>query len=218
MSYCTVNDVRNLTGIETDDINDNDINTLINYAIAEMNAEINTKVIREKVRYIDSTRENKIDGSNTTFYVQWWKNHYIGDLDNDGDVDSDDVIFYLVDSDGTETTATVSSVDVSTGKITLSSAPDSDNNCYITYAKAPLDENTPHFLIKKACVELTAALCYMRIDKNQITRVKLGKWTIFKQPDIFKDYYNRYRDTIYLIQNKIATMAKASRELANVLE
>ena len=217
MSYCDANDIRDIAGVTTDDMNDEKITTLISYATAQLNAQINTRIVRERVSYIDGTRENDIDGANTYFYVQWWKDFYIGDLDNDGDVDISDVIVHIVDSNGTETTATVSAVDVDNGKITLSSAPASDTRVYITYSKAPFDEDTPHFLIKKACVELSAALCFMRIDKSQINRVKLGKFTIFKQPDIFQEYYNRYMETVHQINSRSAMVVKADYDISKVI-
>ena len=175
MAYCTVANVRSVTGLSTTEISDNDLSVLIDFSVIQINHDIQIKVVRERVLYIDSTRQNDIDGSNTDYYIKNWEGNYLGDLDDDGGVDTNDVIVHLVDSDGTETTATVSAVDDDDCKITLSSAPSSSKDMYITYCYSPIRMGTPSNLLKLACIYLTSAYAFTRIDAK-----KIQKYTDFR--------------------------------------
>jgi len=103
IGYCSMEDFRAVTNLTTSCIKDADAYDLITMAAYQINGDINTKVIRERIGYIDSTRENLIDGSNTDFYVKNWKGKYLADFNNDSEVTTADVIVYAVDDDGTET-------------------------------------------------------------------------------------------------------------------
>lgn len=200
--YCIYTDVRAISGLTQTEISDADLTALIAYAIVQLNADINIKIIREKVEWLDDTRENNIDSSNATYYVKNWKHHYLGDLDNDGDVDISDVEVYLVAPGGTETVATVSSVTHDEGKIVLSAAPTSSNASiiYITYAASPVDESTPDSRIKLACAQLTAALAFTRIDAKKIAGFSIGKIKVTKQSQAFDIFYNQYLRTVNRIK------------------
>lgn len=200
IAYCTASEVRTLTGITLSDVSDSDLNEFISYAVQELNHAISVKVVRERVDRIDNTRTNTIDGSNTTFYVKHWKDYYIGDLNNDGTVDENDVIVYLVSGDGTETKATVSSVSPSEGKFVLASAPQSGVKMYVTYCYTPYDVSEPHALVKLACIYLTAALVYSRIDARKIQNFSIGKLKIGKQSQAFEVYYRKYMQIVNQIR------------------
>lgn len=70
------------------------------------------------------------DGSNKVFYVPF---NYIGDYDDDGTVDGDDVVVY---DDGTA--VTVSSITIGTGAVTLSAAPAASSLMTCKYAHSPI--------------------------------------------------------------------------------
>ncbi len=203
MAYCSVSDIRVITNLTTTDISDEHITALIEYATSQLNHMINSRIIEERVECIDSTRENKIDGLNTEFYVQNSFKWYLGDLNDDGQVDSDDVEVFKYASDGTKTRLTVSAVDASLGKITLDSAPEQGSTLTITYSYAPLDESTPHPLIKQACMLLASALCYTKIEAGKLKQFKLGKLTVARQPEAFNTYFSQAMRTIKLIQSRM---------------
>ena len=117
MALTTTTKVRLLGGLTTDDISDEDIENIISEATKEVLTQLNVKVIREKIEYIDETRENDIDGSNKTYYVKNWKGKYLSDLDMDGSVDTSDIIVYAVDSDGCLLYTSPSPRDLSTSRM-----------------------------------------------------------------------------------------------------
>lgn len=211
MSYCTYSDVNLLTNIQSGDVANADITSLINFAIYQLNHDLNVKVIRERVEYLDSTRENDTDGSNTNFYIRNWKGNYLADMDDDGDVDTSDVIVHLVSTDGTETTATVSSVDEDDGKITLSSAPTSDQEVYLTYSYSRVSENggSCHPLVKLACVYLTAYLCYGKINLGKSPMVSFGNARLVRHMNSAKEYFQRYQAIVKQINDTQADIKKS---------
>lgn len=179
MVYCTPSEVYDICGLTSDDISSLSMTKIIQAATARVNADINLCIREEETTYIDQYRENKKDGSNTAYYVQDSYKYFLGDFDNDGAVSVTDVEVWLYDpSAKTKTAATISSVDWKLGKITLSSAPASTNKVYINYARAPLDENTPHRLVKEACRALAASLAYMKIRAEDYQKLDLGDFSV----------------------------------------
>jgi len=196
----TASHVRLLTDLGSLDISDSNLTSLITWAGSQFNAEVAVKIIEEPVEYIDSYRQNKIDGSNTTYYVQKSWDWYLGDLDDDGDVDEDDVTVYSYNpSTDTKTALTVSSV-TDAGQITLSSTPASNLDLKITYRYMPLDMD--HFLVRRAVAELTAALAYSKVEARDKKKVSLGQLSVQRTPMGFKEFYNRYMQTVSEINSR----------------
>jgi len=195
MAYATASDVRAICDLTTDDISDDDLNTIIEKATAIANADILVYVHEETVEYIDSERENDIDGENTTFYT---KHKPLGDRNDDGTVDTSDIEVYYFDSEGNRTTATVISVDAALGKFVVQTAPESNYTVKVSYCYAPVDVNvgTPHALFKLAVTYLAAALAYSKIKPDQITRWTVDRITMVKQETPFRHYYNLYKEQI----------------------
>ena len=177
--------------------------TLITYATGLLNREINVVVEDEKIEYIDTEKKNYINGSNTVYYT---KHTPLGDYDNDGDVDTSDFYVYNIDSAGTRTAFTVSAVnDPWIGKITLATAPASATRLYITYAWAPLREDSSlHPLIKLACMQLTAALAYKKLHGGIISGIRIGKIALTSEPQTYHTYMSEYYRTISQIIAKAA--------------
>lgn len=196
-AYCEASDVRAITGqdLATGDISDDNLNTIItSYAIPQVNADISEKVILERASYIDSYRENKRDSSNTEYYTQTSWDWYIGDLNDDGEVNTSDALVYLYNqSTKIRSSATISALD-ETGKITLSSAPSSDDIVYITYRKSPVSISDA--LLKKACAELAAAIAYSGIEAREAKRVGIRGFSISRNPIAHKHYLARYTESI----------------------
>jgi len=197
MAYTTKADIRLLTNLTTSDISDADLDLIINKTTSKINAKINIKVIRELVEYIDSTRENTQDSSNTTFYIKNWNGKYLGDMDNDGDVGIEDVRVYQVDTDNLETELVVSSVTCDQGKFVLSTAPSSDSNLYITYAYSSFDQEEPDALLNTAATYLAAAYSYLKKDAGVASKVKFGNTTIERKlSESFGSYYDMYKEVL----------------------
>jgi len=192
-----------MTNLTSSDVSESDVTNLIAEATKQLNGLINVHVERERVLYLDSTRENNIDGSNTTFYVKNWKGKFIADMDDDGDVDTDDITVYLVNSDGTETEAAVSSVAPDEGKFVLSSAPSADYRMYVTYEWCYKDENTPDPLVKLACTLLASAYCYAKVNIGRAPQVAFGNTRIYRHIDSFEHYYQRFLKVVNLINNQM---------------
>ncbi len=123
MAFTTTAKVRLISNIVIADVSDADVASLITEATALLNGDLNTRIVRERIDFLDNTRENEINGTNTTYYVKNWRDKFIGDSDDDGDVDTSDITVYQVTSAGTETTLTVSSITPNDGKFVLDSAP-----------------------------------------------------------------------------------------------
>jgi hypothetical protein len=203
LSYITKTEVRTLTNLTTSDITDDDLSAIIELATDYLNSDIQIEVVREKIEYIDKTRENKIDGSNTTYYIKDWKNYVIGDGDNDGEVDTNDITVYAVHTDGTETEATVSSITPDSGKFELDTAYSSSYDLYLSYYKSPVSMDTPHALVKLACTQLTAALSYAKINLGKAPKFKAGNTQILRDMDSYQKYLNLYQTTIDKIRDLV---------------
>ena len=212
MAYCTEDDIRLMTNVVSGDISDADVTSLIAEATTQVNQDINVQIEREFVSYIDNTRENKIDGSNTVYYVRNWKGRFLADRDNSGTVTIADVKVYQVDGDGNETVLTVSAVDDDDCKITLSSAPSADKDLYIDYAYSLVREGTVDPRVKLATVFLTAAYCYAKLNIGCSPSVAFGSTRITKDMESFSHYYQRYLDIIAQINSLEEVHSKVSED------
>lgn len=206
MVWTDISSVKLVTGLTSSDIGDTDLESLISSAQKEVLLQTNINITREPVKYLDETRENLIDGSNTTYYVSNWKGTYLSDRDFDLDVDVDDVKVYSVSSDGTESILTVSSITYDEGKIVLSSAPN-NVDLYITYTYNYFNPITPNPLLKLATEYLVGAYAYMRIDSKNKKSVKFGNTSITNFNQGESTYYflfNKYLDIIRQLNETIS--------------
>lgn len=204
--YCSVDDVRRLSGLTSSDITDSEIFDLISFAQAQVNSEINYNVYNEEIGYISNEKDNTIDGSNTTFYVKEINDdgYYLGDMNNDGTVDEDDVLVYTVDSSGTRTNYTVSSVDVELGQFVLSSAPSTNESVYVSYSVSPRNVNEPDYLLRMTVAQLTSALAFTKINAQKIQGFTIGKIKVTKQSQAFEIFYNQYQNSITKLNSRIS--------------
>ena len=155
--------------------------------------------------YINNTKNNEIDGTNTTFYTI---NYPIGDNNSDMDVTTTDINVYTYDSDGTKTEVTVSSIVPNEGKFVLESAP--SNRITVTYRYAPLSVSDPHPLIKMACALLTASWAYTKINVGKAPRWRMGSTAIWRDMDSFKTYYDKYLKILTQINDRSLVAKKDS--------
>lgn len=213
MVYATVDDIRTITGLTTDDITDSILGGLGTMAYSMINRQINVRVVREPVGWIDNTRQNDIDSSNTTFYVKNWKNRFIGDSNNDGTITTSDMTFYQVASDGTEGTIVISSITANEGKYILTSAPTQGNHGYVTYEHAPVSVSDPDGKLKLALIYLAASMAQTRINIGKSPSVKFGSTTItrdMKSPDF---YYQKYLEVLTEINTEANFITEDSEKV-----
>ena len=199
MVWTSATEVRLLTGLTTSDISDADINSLIQAAQKEVLLQINNKVIREEVEFIDNTRENKIDGSNTTYYIKNWKGNFLSDANYDLTVAIADVELISIDNnDATEAEVSLSSITYDEGKFVTSSAQD-NVRLVVSHVYSYFNPVTPDPLLKLAAEYLAGAYSYMRIESSQKKQVKFGNVSITNSVGDESSYnflYSKYMDII----------------------
>jgi len=211
MAYCSPSDVRDLTGLTSGVLTDSQISGIIAHAAAQLNADIQVKWEDEQVVCISSEKENTLDGENTFFYTQ----HYpIGDGDNNQIISGVDVKAYTIDSSGNRVDYVVSGViDASIGKVEVYPAPSSTETLYFTYYSSPVDMTEPHWLVKTACAQLAAALCYTRIDATKVQSFRVGKVAVMKQSQAFDVFMKQYYNTMNRIRNRVFKVEKGEKVL-----
>ena len=210
IGYCSMEDFRAVTNLTTSCITDAETYDLITMAAYQINGDINTKVIRERIEYIDSTRENEVNGITTDFYVKNWEGKFLADFNNDSEVTTSDVIVYAVDNDGVETTPTISSIDVENCKITLGTAPTSDKRLYVTYAWSRVNESTPDRQLRMACAFLTAALAQARINIGRAPQVSMGNIRLYRHMNAYDEFYSKYLGILRQLNDRIAETVDVS--------
>jgi len=199
-AYCTVEDVRNITNIKTNDLTDTEIANLIEYCGAQLNADINVFHEEEKLTYISNTKENTVNGTNTTFYTRTYP---IGDSNNDMAVTTADTVVYQYDQDGNKTELSVDSVNAATGQIDLTTAPANTIQAVtVTYKNSPIRVDLPDQLIKMACALLTAAWAYTKLNVGKAPRWRMGSTQIWRDMDSFKTYYDKYLKILTQINDR----------------
>jgi hypothetical protein len=202
LGYSSVNEVREISNLTSDDITDSQLYRLIQKATAYLNAEINARIVRERILAIDETRTNKIDGVNNTFYVLKWKRH-LGDMNNDGKVTTNDLIVYQVDAANVETQLTVSSISPDEGKFVLSTAPSGGVRLYVTYEWCYVSEYTPHALVKLACEYLTTAFAFEKIERGLSPQQVYGNVRIYRDMAAGNENHKRYREVVTQINSEM---------------
>ncbi len=217
-AYCVAADVRAITAqdLTTSDISDANLNTIIGYAISQLNHDITTKVYEETASYIDAYRENDRDGSNTIYYVKNSFLWYLGDMNDDGAITTSDAEVWLYDSTNqTRTQATISAID-EIGKITLSAAPTSDITVKVSYRKSPVKIADP--ALKRACALLSTSMAYEGIDAREKKRIGLRSFSISKDPQAASKYRQMYDRAISAILSREPVKKVEQEELLQRLE
>jgi len=214
MTYCSVNKVRLVSGLESHDVDDGKIRELRDeVATEELNEDINQKVQDEQVnRTISAEKENSIDGSNNTFYLRGTHNSelQIGDSNGDGNVDETDLNFYFLDGDNNRVTnLDVTLEDREIGEVTVEdSSGDALENgdLFVTYVLAPVDQDGytnndfsgdgPDRLMETACAQLTAAYAFTNVEASKLKDFSVGNVTINSQSEGARIMRNEYRNTV----------------------
>ena len=198
--YCTVDDVRHICNLTTNDITDTQICNLIEYTTRELNADINVHHEEERLDYINSVKDNELNANNTTFYTE---DYPIGDNNDDGAVDTTDITVWEYSSDGeSRSQVTVSSIVPNEGKLVLSNAPASDVILKVTYKSCQRSASDPHALIPVAAALLTTAWAYTKINVGKAPRWQMGSTKIWRDMKSFDTYYNKYLKIVAKINDR----------------
>lgn len=198
MVWASTNEVKLLTGLTDNDIGADDLKSLIGIAQKEVLMQINNRVVRESIEYIDETRGNEIDGTNKIYYIKNWEGNFISDYNYDFSVNASDVTMYSVDGDGVESEVSIDSVTYDEGKIVVAVAQ-SNVDLYITYVYTYFDPVNPDPLLKLATEYLAGAYTYMRINSSQKKKVKFGNVTITNgigSESAYSFLFDKYMDII----------------------
>ena len=155
------------------------LNSIITRKNTKINRELNVQIVRERIEYINITKKNIKDGSNTTFYVRNWFGKFYGDSNDDGAVTIADIEVISRATGGTETELTVSSIDNDNMGFTLSTAPESNVSLYVTYYYSYYDMQTPDQNIKDLARYLCLSEAFFDIEIDLIgTSAKSGNISV----------------------------------------
>ena len=196
----TYQDIRNMTQLTTTEVSNNMIEELISLAGAQLNQDISVRRIEEPIWYIDLYRQNKRDSSNLDFYLLKSWDYFLGDFNDDGVVDTNDVEAWDYDiANRLKTRITVSAID-ERGKITFASPIDVGHWVKISYRFMPVSIANP--MVKKAVMELASALAYSKIETVGLKKIQLNKLTVERVPIGYKEYFAKYQNTVRQILSR----------------
>lgn len=199
MVYTTKDLIREKTEYTESDISDAALDNIITEATSVINSEINTYVIREKATYIDNTRQNKIDGTNKTFYVKNSIVNNFGDDNNDGELTISDIKIELEDNEDIITETTVSTIDVE-GSYVLNTSPPSETTValYTTYKYTHYDITIPDQLITLLSTYLASSYAVLVVESGLPSTTRLGNIsvTVPVANTKYTQFTNRYLDLL----------------------
>ena len=175
----TVDDIRLLTGLSTDEISDSDLSGIIDKAWLRMMPDV-TALVDRKLAKLTSTN-----------YIIEDARGYIFDVNNDGSIDYSDVTIYYFDSDGVEHQIdTAFTYYPLQNRLEFSSALDTSHQYYIRYREIWVRDSD---IIEEAHLWLSAYLAAVRIWGMTPEMVRLGRsgWTSRQPGQLYLDNYRR---------------------------
>lgn len=215
MACTNIELIRAKTNYSTSDISDSEITQIIEEATSEINAEINIHVVRERIKYIDNSRQNKIDGSNKTYYVQNSIQNSFGDSNNDGELTIADIKVESEDSEGNITEVTVSSINVEGSFILETALTSTTSKAYITYDYTYYDITIPDKLIVLLGTYLASSYAAAIVEEGLSSSVKFGNIRISNAQkntsySKFTTRYEKLLGRVKIPSNKPRTKTHAS--------
>lgn len=195
MGYCLIPEARELLDLSTDDISDEDLQSLIDKATQIIIEELTIPVRDEEL-------SGTIDGTNSSFSVN---NYPIADIDGDKVVTPSDVTVYSwtnKDDPATKSTISLSTIYPREGIIVASSPPSiSIEKLTIDYSYT-WEEALNWEMIKLACIFLVGYL--FAIKKFTILPLAISRGPIrfrhYTEPA--NKYLEKYRQIMELIKSK----------------
>lgn len=220
MSYCDIALVRTIGAPDSSEVRDAKVRDIRdNVATGRLNSDIQTEVAKEKVIEINDSKDNAVDGENTTFYLEKTHNSFraLGDRNDDGVIDGDDIkawthidgdrisvdVAEIVDPVEGEFEAGLNLVYTNADETQYDLDPlPSDADLYISYKHAPADMAKPNSMVEVACAQLTAAFCYSNIETQKLKNFTIGDVTIRKQSQGFGLMMDQYTESMRRIVNR----------------
>ncbi len=205
MSYCDVNLVRTISGLDSNDIRESRIRDIRDdVATARLNDDIQTTVDEERVRKISTAKKNNIDGENKTFYLRELHNssRSLGDLNNNGDVGAEDISVWMLFDNERQNLNVEELADADEGKFILEESVPKGAKLFVRYKHAPVNVAEPNKMVEIACAQLTGAFCFSNIETSKLKNFSIGDVTIRKQSDGFAIMHDQYTETLRRIVNR----------------
>jgi hypothetical protein len=198
MPYCTPEDVSLVGGIRIgEDVSETVLTELIKKATAKVNADMSSLALLEHVDYIDSFRENRIDGSNRRFYTKNSYKYAMGDLNDDGTLTAADIEVYLLDNTTNERTQVLATTLSTDGQFEVEIAPTANVSIYVTYRYQPFTINPVHPLVREATANLTAAYVRTNIGADNFKAVNIGRMRYVRDDSVGLSWFlKQYEDFI----------------------
>ena len=94
----------------------------------------------------------------------------------------------------------------------MSSAPEAGIRIYITYEWCYKDPSVPDPMIKLACIFLTSAYCYAKLNIGMAPSIAFGNTRILRHINSFDMYYSRYQSVVNRINSQAVGDWKESTE------
>lgn len=205
MTYCDVNLVRTISGLDNTEIRDAKIQDLRDQvAISRLNDDVQTRVDAEKITSLSSSRQNERDGENKDFFLKEMHNNYrsLGDLNDDGEIDSDDVMVWQI-LDGERTSVEVDQiVDPDAGHFRTVDPVDKNADLYANYRHCPVNASEPNSMLSVACAQLTGAFCFSNIETAKLKDFAIGDVDINTQTEGFSIMMDQYTESMRRIVNR----------------
>jgi hypothetical protein len=202
MAYTSVTDVRAITNLLADEITDTEIAALIDFASSQVNADIGVQIKGEEY----PTLVGAMDGTNTEFRTS----HYpLGDSNNDYLVNASDItVWKRTNIDLYYSKVTVASIDDEVGKVVLAVAPAQTDKIKVDYMWFPVRVN--NILLRRAAAELTAYMCYLKLNLMDMTSYRLGKLQINRAArfPVLGSFLDRYYSTLKSIRGQGGGMVR----------
>lgn len=176
MSYTALDDIREMTGIEKDEVSDIVLGTLRDRAEQKLIKDITIKFNQQSMN--PDLDGNKLNGSNKTFYT---KESPIADVDRNSSIDGDDITVEVWGDAADESTKSeykVSSVESESGRVTLSSAPSANDEVITATYSVYLAEEVPSWkMLKTASVYMAGYLSVIKFRGKEPAKYKIGDFT-----------------------------------------
>lgn len=218
MPYCSIEKVRLVSNIESEDVGDADLRDLRDdVATPELNSDVNQKVQKELADRVSDSKTNKVNGSNKTFYLRKPHRSFrtLGDLNDDGEVTTDDVKALRIDGETREELTVASIDDFSEGELTVEKSNGDaveSGDIYFTYAVSPVDAHTPDSRLATACAQLTAAYAFTKIDAPKLKNYSIGDVSINSQTEGYSMMRNKYMESIRSVNNRETIKSGENRQ------
>ena len=181
----TVDDVRLLTSIDSSDINDSDISSIIDKAWIKLMDDITALVARRLNTYAPDTIHYRILNNDSTGITQG----YIFDINNDGIIDYNDVDIFYFDYYGImHTIDTPFNYNLTDASLTFNEPLNMQYSYYIKYREVYTDNNN---IIDQAHLWLSAYLLALKVwgMAPQVVRFGRSGWNLNSPGKVYYDTY-----------------------------